>query len=64
MIDHTEIVEYLLNEKCAVNITDMYGTSPLHVAAMRGYLDCVIMLVLGKWVRCSEGRGLFVVDTA
>ena len=44
---HVDILEYLLEEGCNPNLVDMYGQSPLHVAALTGNLHAVTLLYEG-----------------
>ncbi|KAJ8302861.1 hypothetical protein KUTeg_019257 [Tegillarca granosa] len=44
---HTEVLQYLVNEGCDVNKSDMYDVSPLHIAAMTGNVEALIILING-----------------
>jgi ankyrin repeat protein len=40
-----EIVRMILKSKCAINASDEYGWTPLHIAAMHNDLDMVKALI-------------------
>ena len=41
-------MEYLIEQQCDVNKTDINNVSALHIACQRGYLDAVKLLMKGK----------------
>lgn len=45
---HLDIVQYLIGEGCDPNKADMYGVTPLHIAAMTGNVAAVNILVKGN----------------
>ena len=45
---HADVLKYLLEEGCNPNLVDMYGQSPLHIAALSGNLPAIKLLYQGK----------------
>lgn len=46
---HYTVVEYLVEQGCKKDTTDIYGVCPLHVASMSGDLESVILLFSCKF---------------
>ena len=42
------MLKYLLDEGCNPNLVDMYGQSPLHIAALSGNLSAIRLLYQGE----------------
>ena len=42
------MLKYLLDEGCNPNLVDMYGQSPLHIAALSGNLLAIKLLYQGE----------------
>ena len=43
------MLKYLLDEGCNPNLVDMYGQSPLHIAALSGNLPAIKLLYQGEY---------------
>ena len=53
-LDYLDLVEYLIEQQCDVNKTDINNVSALHIACQRGYLDAVKLLMKGKRLKCNS----------
>lgn len=53
-LDYLDLVEYLIEQQCDVNKTDINNVSALHIACQRGYLDAVKLLMKGKHLKSNS----------
>lgn len=51
-------LESLLEKEASVNYRDQYGLTPIHVAAIKGHKDAVMLLVeFGSDIECQDNEG-------